>query len=88
MTATSCSAAAEPVLHDYQTVAVPRATVDAGKKADLLFEVVTPSGRNAKQNNVTLEDARGEAMRADSSYRCIRLLLLGPRAPAVARWRK
>ena len=33
------------------------ATVDAGKKADLLFELVRHQGRNGKQNNVTLEEA-------------------------------
>jgi hypothetical protein len=43
-----------PVLHDYQTVQFT-ASVDAGKKADLLFEIVRHQGRNAKQNNVTLE---------------------------------
>lgn len=43
-----------PVLHDFQTVQFT-ASVDAGKKADLLFEIVRHQGRNAKQNNVTLE---------------------------------
>jgi hypothetical protein len=33
-------------------------TVDAGKKTDLLFEVLSHEGRNSKQNNVTLEDAQ------------------------------
>jgi hypothetical protein len=33
------------------------ASIDAGKKADLLFEVVRHQGHNAKQNNITLEDA-------------------------------
>ena len=28
----------------------------AGKKADLMFEIVRHQGRNAKQNNVTLEE--------------------------------
>jgi hypothetical protein len=46
----------EPKLHDYQTVQFT-ATVDAGKKSDLLFETVRHQGRNAKQNNVTLESA-------------------------------
>jgi hypothetical protein len=42
--------------HDYQTVEFT-ATVESGKKADHLFEVVTHQGRNAKQNNVTVEAA-------------------------------
>ena len=46
----------EPKLHDFQTVEF-RTKVPAGKKADLLFEVVRHQGRNAKQNNVTLENA-------------------------------
>ena len=45
-----------PTLHDYQTVQFT-APVLAGKKADLLFEIVRHQGRNAKQNNVTLEAA-------------------------------
>jgi hypothetical protein len=45
-----------PTLHDYQTPQFT-ATVDAGKKADLLFEIVRHQGHNAKQNNVTLENA-------------------------------
>lgn len=43
-----------PALHDYQTVQFT-APVDAGKKADLLFEILRHQGRNAKQNNVVLE---------------------------------
>jgi hypothetical protein len=43
-----------PKLHDYQTVEYT-ATVDAGKRVDLLQEVVRHQGHNAKQNNVTLE---------------------------------
>jgi hypothetical protein len=46
----------EPKLHDYQTVEF-KAKVAAGKTADLLFEVVRHQGRNAKQNNITLENA-------------------------------
>jgi hypothetical protein len=46
----------KPVQHDYQTVQFT-ASIDAGKKADLLFEVVRHQGHNAKQNNITLEDA-------------------------------
>ncbi len=45
-----------PTLHDFQTVQF-NATVEAGKRADLLFELVQHQGRNAKQNNVTLEAA-------------------------------
>ncbi len=46
----------EPTLHDYQT---PQflARLAAGKRADLLFEVVRKQGTNAKQNNVTLVTA-------------------------------
>ena len=43
-----------PKLHDYQTVEY-KATVPAGKRVDLLQEIVRHQGRNAKQNNVTLE---------------------------------
>ena len=44
----------EPKLHDYQTVEL-HTTVPAGKKADLLFELVRKQGTSAKQNNITLE---------------------------------
>ncbi len=44
----------DPKLHDYQTVEY-KATVQSGKRVDLLQEVVRHQGRNAKQNNVTLE---------------------------------
>jgi hypothetical protein len=44
----------EPKLHDYQTVEY-KANVAAGKRVDLMQEVVRHQGRNAKQNNVTLE---------------------------------
>jgi len=40
--------------HDYQTVQYV-ATVKPGQKADLLYEVLQHQGRNAKQNNVTIE---------------------------------
>ena len=40
--------------HDYQTVEY-RAAVKAGQKADLLYELIQRQGRNAKQNNVTVE---------------------------------
>jgi hypothetical protein len=46
----------EPKLHDYQTVEL-HTTVPAGKKADLLFEIVRKQGISAKQNNITLEKA-------------------------------
>ena len=46
----------DPTLHDYQTVEY-RTTVPAGKRVDLLQEVVRHQGRNAKQNNVMLEAA-------------------------------
>jgi hypothetical protein len=44
----------EPVLFDYQT---PQflAKVAAGKRADLLFEIIRKQGTSAKQNNVTLQ---------------------------------
>jgi hypothetical protein len=44
----------DPKLHDYQTVEY-KATVQSGKRVDLLQELVRHQGRNAKQNNVTLE---------------------------------
>jgi hypothetical protein len=44
----------EPTLHDYRTVQFSK-TVVAGKKADLMFEIIRRQGHNAKQNNVTLE---------------------------------
>ena len=46
----------EPKLHDYQTVEI-HATVPAGKRADLLFELVRKQGTSIKQNNITLEKA-------------------------------
>ncbi len=42
--------------HDFRTVQYT-ATVPAGEQADLLYEVLVNQGRNAKQNNVTLEAA-------------------------------
>jgi len=47
----------KPALFDFQTPQFT-ATVDAGKKSDLHFEIVRHQGRNAKQNNVTLEEAQ------------------------------
>lgn len=46
----------EPKLHDYQTVEF-RTSAKPGEKKDLRFEVVQRQGRNARQNNVTLEEA-------------------------------
>jgi hypothetical protein len=46
----------EPTLHDYQTVQI-KTKVAAGKRSDLLFEIVRKQGTSAKQNNVTLESA-------------------------------
>ena len=46
----------KPLLHDYQTVQF-NATVDAGKKSDLLFQIIRGQGHNSKQNNVKLEAA-------------------------------
>jgi hypothetical protein len=46
----------KPTLHDYQTVQFT-ASVEAGKRSDLLFELLRHEGRNAKQSNVTLEEA-------------------------------
>jgi hypothetical protein len=43
----------EPKLHDYQTPEF-LTRVAAGKRADLLFEVIRKQGTSAKQNNVTL----------------------------------
>ena len=43
--------------HDYQTVQYT-ATVKPAEKTDLLYEVVQHQGRNAKQNNVTIEAAQ------------------------------
>jgi len=51
--------ALKPVLHDYRTPQF-QATVPAATKTDLLFEVVRHQGRNAKQNNVTLEAIEGQ----------------------------
>jgi hypothetical protein len=42
--------------HDFRTVQYT-ATVPTGEQADLLYEVLVHQGRNAKQNNVTLEAA-------------------------------
>jgi len=42
--------------HDYRTVQYTE-TVDAGKRRDLLYEILVHQGRNSKQNNVILEEA-------------------------------
>jgi hypothetical protein len=42
--------------YDYQTVEYT-ASVKPGEKVDLLYEVIQHQGRNAKQNNVTIERA-------------------------------
>jgi hypothetical protein len=44
----------EPKLHDFQTVEYP-STVPAGKRVDLLQEIISHQGHNATQNNVTLD---------------------------------
>ncbi len=46
-----------PTLHDYRTVQL-HTKVGGGQSKDLLYEVLTHQGRNAKQSNVTLEDAK------------------------------
>jgi len=51
------SSSLNPTLHDYQTVQLTT-TVDAGKRTDLLFEVLSHEGRNHKQDNVTLQNAQ------------------------------
>jgi hypothetical protein len=45
--------------YDFRTVEYT-ATVEPGKKSDLLYEILQHQGHNAKQNNVTLEEARIE----------------------------
>ena len=50
----------QPVLHDYQTVQFTTSATP-GQKLELPFEIVRKQGRNAKQNNVTLEEAQIEA---------------------------
>jgi len=44
-------------LHDFQTVQFT-ATVAAGEKADCLYELIRHQGRNSKQSNVTLAEAK------------------------------
>jgi hypothetical protein len=45
-----------PTMHDFQTPQFT-ATVDAGKKAEFQFEILRHQGHNAKQQNVTPENA-------------------------------
>jgi hypothetical protein len=52
----------EPTLHDYQTPQF-QATVEAGEKRELPFEIVRSQGYLAKQNNVTLDQANENAPR-------------------------
>ena len=47
----------QPVLHDYQTVQFTT-SAKPGEKLELPFEIIRRQGRNAKQNNVTLEEAK------------------------------
>jgi hypothetical protein len=47
----------KPILHDFRTVQF-QSNVDAGKKVDLLYELLNHQGHNATQNNVTLEEAQ------------------------------
>jgi hypothetical protein len=45
----------KPTMFDFQTAQFT-ATVEAGKRSDLLFEILRHQGRNAKQANVILEE--------------------------------
>jgi hypothetical protein len=45
--------------YDFRTVEYT-ATVEPGKKSDLLYEILQHQGRNAKQNNLTLEEVKIE----------------------------
>jgi hypothetical protein len=47
----------DPAPHDYQTVQFTR-TVPPARRTDLVYEVVRLQGRNATQNNVTIEPAK------------------------------
>jgi hypothetical protein len=49
----------DATLYDYRTVEYT-ASIQVGEERDLLYEVVTKRGRNAKQNNVTIEVAEIE----------------------------
>jgi hypothetical protein len=45
--------------HDYRTVEYA-ATVKPGESTNLMYEIVQRQGRNAKQNNVTVEETSEE----------------------------
>jgi hypothetical protein len=47
----------KPTLHDYRTVQF-QTTVQPSAKANLMFELLQHQGRNAKQSNITLEEAQ------------------------------
>jgi len=49
----------EPKNHDYRTVQYST-RVKTGEEVDLLYEILQHQGRNAKQDNVTLEEAKIE----------------------------
>jgi hypothetical protein len=44
----------EPKLRDYRTVEFSK-RIAAGKRTDLMFEIIRRQGHNATKNNVTLE---------------------------------
>jgi len=48
--------ALKPVLHDYRTVQI-ETNVDPARKTELVYELLTHQGTNARQSNVTLENA-------------------------------
>ena len=52
----------EPTLHDYQTVEI-KTKIAAGRRSDLLFEIVRKQGTSAKQNNVTVQAGETAANR-------------------------
>ena len=45
--------------HDYRTVQFTK-DIETGESVDLLYEILQHMGRNAKQNNVTIEEAEIE----------------------------
>ena len=49
----------EPINHDYRTVQYTT-RVPAGERRDLLYEILVHQGRNKKQDNVTIEEAKIE----------------------------
>ena len=52
--------------HDFRTVEYT-AALAAGKKSDLLYEILQHQGRNAKQNNVTVEKAVDDPLSTTAS---------------------